>query len=376
MTKLNTRQALLVLHPAFALTGIVQAIQGPLMPSLAATFHWNDSRSGALFLLYFLGSSTAPLFCRFSYSRTMAAGFLTMALACAGVAWSSPMLLYPLFLVLGLSNGIGSSTVSLLVGRNYAANCAPTLTLLNFTWSLGALAAPLLAAPLLVAHSYRAVYLLVAALGLLMAVVCGAMIEDGPEPVARTGSAEGTAKLLLIALFSAIAFLEVGVENVSVAWMSTYLLRAAGTGIAVAAASTSLYWAGFLTARALASLLLWRVAAIRVFYGALALALTASLVLVAVPSRWSCGPAVLLLGAALGPIYPLLLSVLFSRVQRTEDTRWMLAIGGLGGAVLPWLTGALSANAGSLRVGLLTIPMAVAMMAVLFSVLPGKPKEA
>jgi fucose permease len=368
---------LLVLHPAFALTGVLQAVNGPLMPSLAATFHWGDSQSGTLFLLYFLGSSTAPLFCRFNYSRTMAMGFLTMALACGCIALAQPLLLDPLFLLLGLSNGIGSSTVSLLVGRNYRENCAPTLTLLNFTWSAGALLAPLLAAPLLVAHSYRAVYLLVAVLSLLMALACATRLKDGPEAAPPNGSSAGRGRVLLIALCAAIGFLEVGVENVSVAWMSTYLQRTAASGLALAAAATSLYWIGFLAARALASVLLWRVAAMRVFYGSLGLALAASLVLVAAPHRWSCGPAVLLLlGAALGPVYPLLLSTLFSRVQRTEDSRWMLAIAGLGGSMLPWLTGAISAHSGSLRVGLLTIPAAVAMMALLFSLLPGKPKEA
>ena len=50
-------RSMAVLHPAFALTGVLHAIGGPLLPSLAATFHLNDSRSGLLFLLYFGGTS-------------------------------------------------------------------------------------------------------------------------------------------------------------------------------------------------------------------------------------------------------------------------------------------------------------------------------
>lgn len=370
--RLSPRQTLLILHPAFIMSGILQASNGPLMPSLASTFHWNDSRSGILFLLYFLGSSSGAFFCRFQYSRTLAAAFLLMATACFGVAWASPLMLYPLFLLMGISNGTSTASVNLLVGRNYATNCAPTLTLLNFSWSSGALLAPLLAAPLLVGHSYRTVYMLIAALALCMSLLVISLLEDGPEPPARPATATGSAKFTLIALFSAIAFLEVGCENVSVAWMSTYLLRAAHIGIALAAASTSLYWAGFVSARALASFLLWRIPAQRVFKATLSMGFVMALILIFLPSPWTVRPAVFLLGMSLGPIYPLLLSSLFARVPRSEDSRWMLVIGSFGGAVLPWLTGTISAHTNSLHMGLLTVPSALLTMAILFRFLPKK----
>ena len=217
--------------------------------------------------------------------------------------------------------------------------------------------------------------MMVAALALSMSLLVATMLEDGPEPPPRENAASGSAKMALIVLFSAIAFLEVGCENVSVAWMSTYLLRASGTGIAVASAATSLYWAGFVSARALASVLLWRFPVKRVFYCALALALTMTVTLIFFPSGWNVRPAVFLLGMALGPIYPLLLSSLFARVERSEDSRWMLGFGSFGGSVLPWLTGHISASAGSLRTGLITVPTAVLLMGILFCFMPGRTKE-
>jgi fucose permease len=374
--KNSARRALLVLHPAFALTGILQAVNGPLMPALAATFHWSDSRSGLLFLVYFTASSTAPLLCRFNYAWTMAMGFAAMALGCMGAVLAGPLLLFPVFLLLGLSNGVAASSINLLVGRNYRANCAPTLTLLNFSWSAGALAGPLLAAPLLLHHSYRAVYLLVGLCALLAVLACRAFVEEGPEPLPLRHSETGLSHARLIALFATIAFLEVGVENTALAWLSTYLLRTAGGGLALAAAMSSLYWAGFLSSRALSSLLLWQVEAMRVFWTALSTAFAAALLLIIFPSGGSREAAIFFLGAALGPIYPLLLSALFGRVRRTADTRWMLAIGGLGGSLLPALTGWISASSGSLRLGLMTIPAAILAMAALFCLLPPKPKTA
>jgi fucose permease len=76
-----------------------------------------------------------------------------------------------------------------------------------------------------------------------------------------------------------------------------------------------------------------------------------------------------LLGIALAPTYPLLISESFSRVQQTSDTRWILAASGFGGSVLPWLTGWISVQSGSLRAGILTVPTALLLMFFLLPVL-------
>ncbi len=65
---------LFALHGTFALTGVVHAVGGALLPSLASTFHLNDGQSGLLFLLYFGGTSIGALLCRGSYARCMTLG--------------------------------------------------------------------------------------------------------------------------------------------------------------------------------------------------------------------------------------------------------------------------------------------------------------
>jgi len=76
--KTSDRRNLLVMHPVFALTGVLHTVGGALLPSLASTFSLSDSDSGLLFLLYFAGSSLGALICRGNYARTMAAGFVAM----------------------------------------------------------------------------------------------------------------------------------------------------------------------------------------------------------------------------------------------------------------------------------------------------------
>jgi fucose permease len=368
----SARQALAVLHPVFALTGIVHAISGPLMPSLAPAFHLNDSESGLLFLLYFGGTSLGALISRRDYARTMALGFLVLAAGCLGVALIARTFLFPIFLLLGIGAGIPMSCVSLYAGQRFAPRCAPALTFLNLTWSAGALAAPLFAARILVAHSYREAYLLLALAAVLASLACLLFLRDVPEPSLPPQVNPGLSNLRLICLFAFIAFLEIGVENTSAAWLSTYSLRSARGSAALAAASSSLYWCGFLASRGLASLLLLRVQVMRVFFFSVAVSLAAACILMAFPSAAARGPAMFLVGAGLAPIYPLLLATFLARACKTSDLRFVLAASGLGGSVLPWLSGWISTNSGSLRLGLLTVPVTLLIMLCVLPVLSGK----
>ena len=75
----------------------------------------------------------------------------------------------------------------------------------------------------------------------------------------------------------------------------------------------------------------------------------------------------LVLGAALAPIFPLLLARFFAGSRNASDSRWMLATCGFGGSVLPWLTGWISAASHSLRLGLATVPAALLIMLCLLA---------
>jgi fucose permease len=166
----------------------------------------------------------------------------------------------------------------------------------------------------------------------------------------------------VVVLFAFLAFLEVGIENTTATWLASYTMRVAGTGTAKAAASSSLYWCGFLASRGLFALLLTRMNATRVLSAAVLAALAAATVLVSFSGAASVG--MLLLGAALAPVFPLLISRFFIRAQ-VKHSRWVLFTAGFGGSVLPWLTGMISSSTNSLRLGLCTVPAALAVMTCL-----------
>jgi hypothetical protein len=91
-------------------------------------------------------------------------------------------------------------------------------------------------------------------------------------------------------------------------------------------------------------LLLTRMNAMRVLSVMVMAALVAAGVLVSVVD--AAPVAMLLLGAALAPVFPLLISRFFARAQ-VKHSRWVLFVAGFGGSALPWETGLISSSANS-----------------------------
>ena len=249
------------------------------------------------------------------------------------------------------------------------------LTFLNFSWSAGALLAPLLAGWILLRHNYRLAYMLLALAAVVAALCCFLLLRDGPDTAPPPSETQGTANIRLILAFALAAFLQVGVENTSAAWLSTYAQRTMGTGVVVAATVSSLYWVGFLASRGIASLVLLRLQPANVLRVAATAALGASLLLAAATSPALRSFAMFLLGIALAPVYPLVIAGSLARVRQTSDSRWVLAAAGFGGSVLPWLAGFVSALAGSLRIGMLTIPAALLLMIFLLPSIVGVQRD-
>ena len=77
----------------------------------------------------------------------------------------------------------------------------------------------------------------------------------------------------------------------------------------------------------------------------------------------------LLLGAAMAPIFPIALSAFLDRARHSSDTSFLFALSGFGGSVFPWLVGSISAHTGSLRAGLLIGPSTLLAMIALLPLL-------
>jgi MFS transporter, FHS family, glucose/mannose:H+ symporter len=368
---------LLVLYPVFALTGVADVITGPMLPSLARTFNLSDSQSGNLLFLIFAGMATGALLCRGFYLQILKFGLLALTLECVGFMWISGTFLFPFSFLFGVSVGAPMTAISLFVGRNFPARRAATLTLLNFMWSLGAAFAPLLAARLLAVSSWRAVYGVLACAALLAMLAVQFMVRDSGEAESPVAGISISSNLRLISLFAAFFFLEVGIESMYGAWISTYALRSARTTIPLAAAAVSFYWLGYLASRGLSPVILLRARSRFVLGVALLGAFGSAAVLLIVSQPWLQVAAVLLLGASLAPVFPVALAVFFDRARQSSDSRFILALSGFGGSVFPWIVGWLSALSGSLRFALAIGPVTqLAMIAMLPVLISSRPAPA
>jgi len=154
----------------------------------------------------------------------------------------------------------------------------------------------------------------------------------------------------------------VGVEAALSGWLTTYSHRAGLNSLAGAALATSLFWFGEMLSRLAFSTRLLakigRAATLRLTIGGVLIAVVA---LVAAPYPTAILVLAALAGISVGPLYPLLLSYMLEHSARG----WIFAVGGLGAALFPWLTGLLSAHFHSLRFGLLAPCTAALMMALL-----------
>lgn len=351
-----------VLHVVFALTGVVHAIGGPLLPSLNRTFHLTDSESGLLFLAYFGGSSLGALLCRGNYARVMTVGFAGITIFGLAVSVATRPLLLPVYFLLGICVGSAMSAVSLFAGRNFPDTSASLLTILNFSWSAGALAAPMLAAQFLRHHSYREAYIAIAIASSAAALACWRLLSDTTE-IPRTPTASGRlGNLEFVVIFALMAFLQVGVENTASVWLTTYVLRVGGTDVVRSAASSSIFWFGFLASRACSAALLVRIRIDLLLRASLIVGLCAALLLIASHQFFVTSLAMLLLGIALAPIYPLVVAVSMTRLRHTSDARYVLATAGIGGSILPWMAGWISTLTKEIRIGMTIIPISILLM--------------
>jgi len=221
----------------------------------------------------------------------------------------------------------------------------------------------------LVHHTYRSAYQSLGVACAAAAVACWVVLQDTPPNASLAYTIKPSSKLRWVALFALLTFLEVGIENTTATWLATYALRTSREGVASAAASSALYWCGFLGSRALSALLLLRVSPVRMLTMAVATAFASAALLVGFPAPLARDAAMILLGAALAPIFPLLLARFFAGAHNATDSRWLLATCGFGGSVLPWLTGWISMRSHNLRLGLVTVPAALLIMLCLLPIL-------
>ena len=363
-----------LMHCAHVLAGFATLLLGPILPLLSRHYGLTDAHAGLLPLAQFagaaLGGATVP-------ARLPRGLLLGLACAAAGfglfaVAPNFPIALAALFLG-GFGNGRSIASINIVGGARFALRRGAALARLNFTWSLGALLSPLLAA-WLTPHIPLSAYVgTLAALFAAAALALALQIRRTPAqaPAApRNTAAPTTFPQSLFLYFAILLFIYGGLETCLNVWLTTYALRFGQTSLVLSQYTLVLLLCGLTAGRALAAWLLLRIGDSTLQRIALAISAALAAALATAPSAALIAIFAVLLGVALAPIFPATFSLLMANGPPPRQAGIALAASGLGAAALPALMGLISTHAGSLQIALAVPILAAAAMLLLSSFPP------
>jgi fucose permease len=276
--------------------------------------------------------------------------------------------------------GLGQiiTSVNILAGRRFTAHRGSALSLLNFSFSLGAMLSALLSAWLLPRFALRG--LLEGFAGLFAAGVVTLFVQmrgnQGGAEEFDTASAEAEPQIGLSAraylYFAALLVLYGGLETCLSGWLTTFALRYGDKTLAVSEYTTLLLWMSLTFGRVGASAVMLRVGEKTVQRWGLGLATVFTACLAMAHSALTIAAFAVLLGLSLAPFFPATWALLMAERPTARQAGIVLAVSGLGAAALPWLMGVVSTRAGSLQVAL-GLPFAAALGLLGMSLFARKP---
>jgi len=363
-------------YVALMALGLTTASMGPTLPGLAAQTGARLAEAGFLFTARSLGYMLGSLAGGRLYDRLRGHTVLAAALAIAATAMAAvPLvprlsLLTVLLAALGLAEGavdVGANTLLVWVHRD---RVGPFMNGLHFFFGIGAFVSPIVVAQVILHSGGIAWAYWVLALAVLPGALWLLRLPSPQDGVATGRGAAGRPDTALVALVAAFLCLYVGAEVGFGGWVYTYALAMGLSGPATAAYLTSAFWGSFTVGRFLGIPLAARFRPQAILAGDL-LGCVASL---AILLAWPHSTVALWLGSlgvglAMASIFPTTISLAERRMAITgRATGWLLAGGGAGSMLLPWLMGQAFEPLGP-RAAMFAILAALLLAAAVFAAL-------
>jgi fucose permease len=353
----------------FTVAGIITVMLGPLLPVFIERWHLTDVQAGTLFTSFFAGQFTGSWFATRNLRLSLIGGSAFSAIACATLSWTGFHGAHVALFCCGMGLSAGLTAGNVVAGTS-SNDRARVLAILNVCWGVGAIACPAI-----VRFTGKSFFLfaagLTAAAGLLMATM------DPQKNIPRSFEITTPRKLPLswptVLLFAVSLMLYIGCENALGGWLPSYALR---NDPALKASTIAFwYWMAELASRLLLAMVAPLFAEALIFRGSLFMLLGAQLaiLLVSHPDGRFLVLATIVTGVCLGPVFPLLVAALLSATGQHPRVGALFSCASLGGALIPWLTGALSTQFGSLRMGLLAPALGVLLLLLLSIGISSKP---
>ena len=364
-----------LLHAGFVLIGVSMTLLGPVLPYFTQRWALTDSQAGLFFSSLYFGSFlgtllTSSLLPRFGFSRVISVGYFCFALGFA-LLGAGPWYFSTLFVAIyGMGYGLANPSINLRATQLPSKNVAAAVSLLNFSWGIGAVLSPFLVAFFLGSLSLRVMTILLTVFYALLCLAHYARSEGTQSSAAarprRTFSVwrerlRSSPWISLVLLF----FLYVGIEISVGGWVALDEKRMARVPAAVLAAAPAFFYGFLLLGRFLVPFVLKRISQRMLCVGGLAVAAVGIAVVALARTPGVLYAGALLAGFGCAPQYPIYVTWLAGVFQ--EDSTWLAALffgsAGFGSSIIPWLVGVIASQTHSLRFGfLLPLASAVAMI--------------
>lgn len=356
--------------------GVINAAIGPALPELAGNTGSTLAAVGSLFSGMFFGSLIAqvfsgPLLDRLGPRWPLLAGLVMIGMGITGVAFARilPIALAFAFLT-GLGYGVIALIINVTVSNLFSHRRASALNLINMFFGMGAFIAPAIAGfSLRISGSSLPALWLGGALEILLLPFFFWRFTSKRQAVAESGEPSPTGKTQFLRspvlwIMSLMLLFYIGTENGASGWVTTYMLQTTPLAAANAALAASAFWLAFTAGRMLGALLGVRWSTSTLLKMSLSIALIGGVLIVT-----STGNILLsflgfvLLGLGLGPTFPTALAVITAAFPGASGsaTSLSMAVGFIGGMLIPWLLGILMEAEGP-RAGALLLPSGVLIM--------------
>jgi len=363
------KSKILLVHLGFALTGVVTTMLAPILPLLASQWHLNDAQAGRLFLVQFIVSPSgavvaAKVLSRWGASWTVPIGMILIAGGAVTMSFGT----FPLVMlgigIYSLGLGFALPSTNLLVVELVSERQASALNILNFSWTLGAVLAPLAISAMLQPFGLRGFLLAVGAMVLVIGLVEAAAFPKGHVVSASTrhGKLAPSQRLAFAVVTFLFLFLYVGIENGFSGWVPTFTMRSQHLSERAANLMQSSFWASLLIGRLTAPVFLRFLREGTFILSGLALAAVGIFTAILSPSVAMLEAGVLLAAFGLAGVFPTGIAIFAEWYGTSGAGSIVFGLCGLGGALVPWLVGIVSNRTHDLRVGFV-IPLACVAVA-------------
>ena len=352
---------ILLAYIAFVALGIPDGLLGVAWPSMRADFSIPLDSLGLLLFASVTGYITSSFLSGALVARMGVGNLLTVSCALTGTALVGYTLVpsWGMMVLLGVIVGLGAGAIDASLNTYVAAHFGEGLMQwLHASYGIGVTLGPIIMTIALTAlNSWRVGYRVVGGFQIALATCFVLTLAMWNRNDTSAGSNEPkrltdyrtpmgeTLRQPQVWLSALLFFLYVGGEVSLGTWTYSLLIGSRGINPAVAGLFSGSYWATFTVGRVVAGLYAKRTGVNLLVQGSLVGAFLGAALLVWNPSEVANLLAVALIGFAIAPIFPALMSGTSQRVGAhfaANTIGMQMAVAGLGAAIIPSLLGVLA----------------------------------